>query len=144
MSIEIQGLILIGGPWLGLLLRACEDSCEQENRARVDFSFLLYLLNPKTNLDYTWPTVIQWLSDFFQPSSEKIHQALWGVILNVIKFSEKNLSPRPKMSSSLCEILHTKEAQIQEQKPWVPQFIKVKTLPKDNSQVNWELVSGKR
>lgn len=42
------------------------------------------------------------------------------------------------MLLSLCEILHTEEAQIpeQEQKLWVPQFIKVKALAKDNSQVD--------
>lgn len=50
------------------------------------------------------------------------------------------------MPSSLCEIFHTKEAQMpeQEQNLWVPQFIKVKALAKDNSQVNWQLVSGRR
>lgn len=79
--------------------------------------------------------MVKW--GFFQPSSEKIHQALRGIILNIINFSEKKSKPETQCLH-LCGILHTEEAQVpeQEQKLWVPQFIKIKTLAKDSSQVN--------
>lgn len=145
LSIEIKGLILIGDLGWDHCSGHVKIHVNQENRAWVDFSLSCTFSTPKTSLEYTSSIAIAMVKCFFQPSSEKIHQALRWIILNIIKFSENYLSPRPNAFISVWDS-HTKEAQISEQKQklWVPQFIKVKTLAKDNSQVNWQLVSEKR